>query len=263
MRGGRVYDRGMVDPIAFRIPLIGHPIYWYGICVALGFLAALLHWRAVGRRLGLPEGIASDLAFLVMFGGILGARALYVAANWSHYSAHPSEILRIDQGGLIFYGGFLAAVAGVILMARVRRIPMWALGDFTISAVPLGHALGRIGCLLNGCCYGTLCDLPWAVHTAGAWRHPVQGYEALFDLALFVALRALLIRPHRPGAVVSLYLVAYGTWRFCIEFLRGDPRMEGWAGINASQTLSVALVLAGIAVGLWLRLRPARPAAHG
>lgn len=248
----------MIDPVAFVV--LGRPIYWYGIFVALGFLAALIHWNTLSRRLNLPSGIGSDLSFLVMIGGILGARAMYVAANWSYFSAHPAEIIRIDQGGLIFYGGFLAAAAGVIAMARVRNIPVWTLGDFTVSALPLGHALGRIGCLLNGCCYGAPCDLPWAVKTAGEWRHPVQGYEALFNLILYVLLRFLILNRVRAGLPVATYLIGYGLWRFAIEFLRGDPRMEAWAGINAAQTLSLALVAAGIVLSFSLRRPSKKPA---
>ncbi len=244
-----MYHGRVIDPVAFVI--FGRPIYWYGIMVALGFLAALVHWNGLSRRMGMPAGIGSDLAFLVMICGILGARAMYVASNWAHFSGHPAEIIRIDQGGLIFYGGFLAATAGVIVMARVRRIPVWTLGDFTVSALPLGHAFGRVGCLLNGCCYGAPCDLPWAVHTAGAMRHPVQGYEALFNLGLYIALRALLAKRVRPGFVTAAYFFAYGLWRFAIEFLRGDPRMEAWGGLNAAQTLSLVIAAAGALIALW------------
>lgn len=243
-----VYHKNMVDPVAFVI--LGRPIYWYGVLVALGFLAALLHWNALAPRLNLPAGIGSDLAFLVMIGGILGARAMYVAANWAYFSAHPAEIVRIDQGGLIFYGGFLAAAAGVAVMARVRHIPLWTLGDFTVSALPLGHALGRIGCLLNGCCYGAPSDLPWAVKTAGAWRHPVQGYEAIFNIALYLTLCLLLLRRVQAGFVVAAYLIGYGLWRFAIEFLRGDARMQAWGGLNAAQTLSLVLVGLGFILAL-------------
>ena len=203
----------MVDPVACE--LLGRPIYWYGILVAIGFLAAL------------------------------------------YYSRHPIEIIRIDQGGLIFYGGFLAATAGVIGMARARRLPIWKLGDFTVSALPLGHAFGRVGCLLNGCCYGVPCELPWAVQTAGALRHPVQAYEALFNLALYFVLRRVLLRGARPGMVVAMYLLAYGMWRFTIEFFRGDARMDGWAGLNAAQSLCVALIVAGGVLAHRLRAQPA------
>lgn len=243
----------MIDPIAFTI--FGRPIYWYGIFVALGFLAAMFHWNRAARRLGLPESLGSDLAFVTMIAGILGARAMYVVANWDDYSQHPWSIPRIDQGGLIFYGGFLAAAVAIAIMARIRNIPTWTLGDFTVSALPLGHAFGRIGCLLNGCCYGAPCALPWAVFTAGTWRHPVQGYEAAFNLVLYIALRRLLLRRAAPGSVTAVYLVAYGAWRFFIEFFRGDPRMAAWAGLNAAQALSLAFVIAGLALGAYVRAR--------
>lgn len=249
LRLGRVYDRGMVDPVAFV--LFGRPIYWYGIFVALGFLAALLHWNALARRLDFPTALGSDLALVVMVGGILGARALYVLSNFAYYSRHPQEIIRIDQGGLIFYGGFLAAAVGVIGLARARQLPLWKLGDFTVSALPLGHAFGRIGCLLNGCCYGAPCELPWAVPTAGAMRHPVQGYEALFNLGLYFVLRRVLLKSARPGGVVAAYLMGYGAWRFAAEFLRGDPRMPAAAGLDAAQVLSLALVAAGALIAVW------------
>lgn len=245
----------MVDPVAFHIPFLGRAIYWYGIMVALGFLAALLHWNSTARRVNLPHGIGSDLAFLVMVGGILGARAMYVAANWAYFSAHPIDIVRIDQGGLVFYGGFLLSALGVVAMARIRKIPLLKLGDFTVSALPLGHAIGRIGCLLNGCCYGAPCHLPWAVHTAGEMRHPVQAYEALFNIALFFVLRRQLLKQGRNGWISAIYLLAYGAWRFTIEFWRGDARMAGFLGLNASQTLSLALIATGAMLALWLRTR--------
>lgn len=254
----RVYLLWMVDPVAFHIPFLGHPVYWYGILVALGFLAALTHWSWTARRVGMPKGIASDLAFIVMFGGILGARAMYVAANWAYFSAHPAEIVRIDQGGLVFYGGFLAAALAVIVLARIRDIPVLKLGDFTVSALPLGHAFGRIGCLLNGCCYGTTCDLPWAVDIAGAMRHPVQAYEAFFNLLLYLVLLNRLLKGKRDGWIIAIYLIGYGAWRFTIEFWRGDERMPAAFGLDAAQNLSLTLVAAGIILALTLRLRASK-----
>ncbi len=250
----------MVDPIAFHIPGLDRAVYWYGIMAALGFLVSLLYWNATAKRLGLPHGIGSDLSFAAIIGGILGARILYVAANWAYFSERPSEIIRIDQGGLIFYGGFIAASLAIILLARIRKIPVLKLGDFAISALPLGHAFGRIGCLLNGCCYGSECELPWAVFTADRWRHPVQGYEALFNLALFFFLRHRLLREKCYGGLIAIYLIAYGAWRFVIEYWRGDARMPGVLGLDAAQTLSLALVLVGLVLAVALRLR-ARPAA--
>jgi phosphatidylglycerol:prolipoprotein diacylglycerol transferase len=237
----------MIDPVCFTIG--GRPVYWYGVMVALGFLAAVAHWGALGRREGRPGGFASDLGFLVMLSGILGARLAYILANAGHYAAHPLEVIRIDKGGLIFYGGFLGACAAIYALARVRREPPLALGDFVVTALPLGHAIGRVGCFLNGCCYGSAFDGPWRVFCADAFRHPVQLYEAAANAALYLALLRFYPRRRRAGQVIALYLGAYGAWRFLAEFLRGDERAT-WMGMSVAQALSAGLV--GIALLLWL-----------
>lgn len=242
----------MIDPIAFSI--LGRPIYWYGIMVALGFLGAVWHWNHLARRQGLPEGLGSDLGLIVIVGGILGARVAYILSNLDHYLAHPLEMLRIDQGGLIFYGGFILATLAVIVFARVRGLPLLRVGDFTVSALPLGHAMGRIGCFLNGCCYGAPTDVPWATYVADAMRHPVQLYEASFNFILYAVLH-LLLRTARTGQVVAVYLMSYGTWRFLIEFLRGDDRLRT-GGLDAAQLISLGLILIGAGLALGLRRTP-------
>lgn len=242
----------MIDPVAFTV--LGRPIYWYGILVALGFIAAVIHWNALARREKMPDGLGSDLGLVVILGGIVGARLAYIIANFAHYRAHPSEILRIDQGGLIFYGGFIVAALSVIVLARVRRLPLLRLGDFTISALPLGHAFGRTGCFLNGCCYGAPTDLPWATFSAGALRHPVQLYEVLFNVLLYLTLHATL-RKSRPGLTVAVYLMAYGAWRFGIEFLRGDDRLRV-PGLDMAQVISLGLIMIGLGLALGLRRSP-------
>jgi phosphatidylglycerol:prolipoprotein diacylglycerol transferase len=163
-------------------------------------------------------------------------------------------MLRIDQGGLIFYGGFILATLAVIVFARVRGLPLLRVGDFTVSALPLGHAMGRIGCFLNGCCYGAPTDVPWATYVADAMRHPVQLYEASFNFILYAVLH-LLLRTARTGQVVAVYLMSYGTWRFLIEFLRGDDRLRT-GGLDAAQLISLGLILIGAGLALGLRRTP-------
>ncbi len=245
----------MIDPVAFSI--LGRPIYWYGVLVALGFIGAVLHWNALARRYQMPEGLGSDLGLIVIVGGIVGARLAYIIANLDHYLAHPLEMLRIDQGGLIFYGGFIVAALAVVAFARIRQLPLLTLGDFTVSALPLGHAFGRMGCFLNGCCYGAPTDVPWAVPMAGALRHPVQLYEAGFNLLLYGVLH-LLLRRQRPGLVSAVYMMAYGAWRFGIEFLRGDDRLRT-AGLDVAQLISLGLIMIGAGLAAGVR-RPPRPA---
>ncbi len=242
-----------MDPVAFHIG--SKPIYWYGVLVALGFLAAILHWTWRGKREGRPPGIGSDLAVWAMVGGVLGGRLAYVIANGGYFAAHPAEILRVDQGGLIFYGGFFGGCAAAGLFLRARKLPFWEFADFASSAVPLGHAFGRIGCFLNGCCYGRPTDAPWGVCVADAHRHPVPLYEAVLLAALYVALDAFARRRPVPGRGFALYLAGYGAIRLGLEFLRGDERRQ-WARLTVAQWISLALLASGIAI--WRARRASR-----
>ncbi|MCX6997361.1 MAG: prolipoprotein diacylglyceryl transferase [Kiritimatiellaeota bacterium] len=243
------------------------PIYWFGVLMALAFLAVISHWNRLALRTGRPSGFGSELGFWTILAGILGARLAYVLANASEFISHPLEILRMDHGGLVYYGGFIGGGLAVLLFARARREPLWALADFAITGIPLGHAFGRIGCLLNGCCFGAPTGLPWGVCFPGTHDshglpvHPTQIYESVFNLALYGVLLLFYLRGRRAGAptgrVLALYLLLYPPFRFLVEFLRGDERLQA-LGLNVAQEVSLALFAAGVA--LWfLRARQRRP----
>jgi phosphatidylglycerol:prolipoprotein diacylglycerol transferase len=237
-----------MDPICFHLG--PRPVYWYGIMVAAAFLACMLHLTWRGKKEGRPAAFVSDLGFWIMVCAILGARAAYVVANWGKFTEAPGEIIRIDKGGLVFYGGFLGAWLATVIFARVRRESLWSLWDFLATTIPLGHAIGRLGCFLNSCCYGAEGRFPWSVFMEGRWRHPVQLYEALFNLALFAFLNWFYPRRRRDGRVAALYLMLYPLGRFCLEFFRGDERL-GWLGLNAAQWTSLLLILCGLAFWHW------------
>lgn len=239
-----------MDPVCFHIG--ERPVYWYGVMMAVAFLAGIAHWNWLGRRTGRDASLAGDLAFWLMGGGILGARVAYVLANYRYYLDAPQEIIRIDQGGLIYYGGFIGGTLAFMVFARRRRLPLLELGDFTVTALPLGHAFGRIGCFLNGCCGGIPApDRP--LIACGLDHYPVQLYEALFNFALyaFLSWRLATTRTLTRGRIVALYLIAYPLERFLIEFLRGDARLR-FGALNAAQELS--LILLAIGLGLWWTL---------
>jgi phosphatidylglycerol:prolipoprotein diacylglycerol transferase len=225
----------------------GHPIHWYGVLMAAAFVAATIHWRLLGRQEGRDAAFCTDLAFWIMIAGIVGARIAYVLANLEYYADNPLSVIRVDQGGLVFYGGFLGGGAAVWALARRRGEPVLGLLDFVLTALPLGHALGRIGCFLNGCCYGRPTDAPWGIvqrYVDAAPRHPVQLYEAAGNLLLYVLLLRLYRWKHRDGQVVAVYLLIYPLLRFAFEWLRGDERVR-WAGMTAAQWSSIALLLVG------------------
>ncbi len=248
-----------MDPVCFTIG--SRPVYWYGVMVAVAFMAGIVNWIILGRKEGRDSSFACDLGFWIMLSGIVGARITYVIADISYFIENPWEIIRLDHGGLIFYGGFVAAFLAVIIFARVKHEKLLPFCDFVTTALPLGHAIGRIGCFLNGCCYGTLCNLTWSVcntntNIEGA-RHPTQLYSFLLNLVVYVIL--LLYYPHRKraGRVMALYLMLYPLGRFLLEFVRGDDRIRLY-GFSVAQYASLFLFAAGLA--LWFSLPRQAPA---
>lgn len=239
--------------------ILGRPVYWYGLLMAAAFLAGVTHLAVLGRREGRSFSFVSDLCFWVMLSGIAGARAAYVLANPDYFLKAPGLIFRVDQGGLIFYGGFLGAALAAVIYARIKRAPLWPFADFIITTLPLGQALGRIGCFFNGCCYGTASTAPWSVVVAGVARHPTPLYEALFSLAVFSLLLLFYRRNSRPGRVLALYLILYPLGRFWLEFFRGDERLQ-WLGLNVAQELSLILLATGILLWFLLPAQKARGA---
>lgn len=143
-----------MHPVLFRLGPV--TIHWYGVMMALAFFAALVNWTLLGRKEGRDFNFCSDLLFWIMIAGIVGARIAYVMADLPYFLKHPSEILRVDKGGLIFYGGFLGAGIAIAAIARIHKQKLTSLLDFVIASLPLAHAFGRIGCFMNGCCFGKL-----------------------------------------------------------------------------------------------------------
>jgi phosphatidylglycerol:prolipoprotein diacylglycerol transferase len=267
-----------MDPIAFKIG--GFDIYWYGILVAGGFLAGL--WTASRRatRDGIDSKVVSDLGVWIIIAALVGSRVLYVITEWDQFSGKPfSEWVNFRSGGLVFYGGFIGAALAVILYTVIRGSqPLWKIADAFAPSIPLGHALGRLGCLMYGCCFGATCDLPWAVqfpcgslahgaHNAAGLLpfdaahslsvHPSQVYSALLNFALYVGLAWLYRRKRFDGQIFGIYLMIYSVNRFIVEFFRGDYQIEQmWLGwIKPGQQLSLFLfpVGIGLTVYLWRR----------
>ena len=245
--------------------------------VALGFLAGL--WTA-GRR-ALRAGILSeqilDLGFWLVGGAIIGARALYVVSYWDEvFAGKPlTEIFKVWNGGLVYYGGLAGASLVCIFYTRARKLPLWKIADIMAPSIALGHVFGRIGCLLNGCCYGRACDLPWAIrfpqghetHPVGALAtpvHPTQVYESLLNLVLYAGLAWLFRRKKFDGQVFGAYLVGYALLRSLVELFRADYSeahryFGGWA--TPAHLVSIGILVAGLGL-LWFLPRPAVPAAR-
>ena len=231
-------------------------LHSYGFLIATGvFLSLFLMTRAAKKYDFQPADKVFDIVFVVVFSGFVGARIFYVIQEWAWYQHHPLEIIQIWKGGLVYYGGMVASFMGFFFYVRVSRLPFLASADFVIPYIALTQAFGRVGCFLNGCCYGTTCQLPWAVQfpSLPAPVHPVQLYEAFFTLGLARFLIWLQSRRRFPGQITFLYLMIYPAGRFLLEFFRGD-QIPFVFSLTLHQTLSLVFIAVGFSGYGGLRL---------
>ncbi|MCX7867823.1 prolipoprotein diacylglyceryl transferase [Limisphaera sp. VF-2] len=255
-----------MHPVAIQIgPLT---IHWYGVLVALGFLVGL--WNAARRapRAGLPGEAVADLGPWLILGAVVGARLWYVASYWrEQFAAAPWwEVFMVHHGGLVFYGGLVGATLAAWLFLVRRRLPLWRMADVLAPGIALGYAIGRLGCLMNGCCYGRACSLPWAVtypednplSPPTFPVHPTQIYDSLLSLALYGGLARVFDKRRFDGQVFALYLIGYAVTRSFVECFRGDyPAEHIRLGLTPAQQFSVWILLAGVGLLCW-RARAAR-----
>jgi phosphatidylglycerol---prolipoprotein diacylglyceryl transferase len=248
----------------------------YGLFYAIGFLLALRLAVAYGRRDGIDPGRLVDLGIVGLIAGFIGAKLLLYVVDARYYFEHPAEMLHSLRSAGVFYGGLATAVAAGYVYVRRTGMPLGKVADVAAPALALGQAVGRLGCLLAGCCYGRACDLPWAVTftdprahdltgvTLGVPLHPTQVYHALADLAiLFVALWQLRRRRFE-GQVFWTYVLLYAILRGVVEIWRGDVARGVFANglLSTSQIISIPLALIAV-VMLWRlgRAAAATPAA--
>jgi len=190
--------------------------------LALAFIASSTLAAGQARRQNISPDIIFNFSFIVAISGIIGARIFYVATNLNGYLKNPLEIIMLQHGGLSWFGGLILGSINGIVYIRKRRLPIFKILDLMIPFVALAQAIGRIGCLLNGCCFGKVSKfgIYFAVHNQVLI--PTQLYSSLILIFIFIVLRILQDRPHKPGEIFFLYLALYSLKRFFIEFWRAD-----------------------------------------
>ena len=264
----------------------GLEVHSYGLLVAMAAIAGVVLVFRQGRRMGFDTAAVLDLAFWALVAGIVGSRVLYVIVHISDYSrlcagagaprpalrvlADCTAALYIWQGGLGFYGGALAAAGVVLLFAHRQAWPLGDVADLLAFPLPLGHALGRVGCFLAGCCYGKVSPFglrfpPASVAYQDLARAgllapgapftptlaPTQLYEAAGEGLLFVLLMVLRRRRPFPGSLALIYVMGYALLRTAVEVMRGDtnrgflfelslPRIAAWLDLPAHQPLALS-----------------------
>jgi phosphatidylglycerol:prolipoprotein diacylglycerol transferase len=254
-----------LDPVAFSIGPFS--VRWYAIGYILGFiLAAVLALRIVKRwqiRLSLDALLTVIIA--CMLGTVLGGRLGYVLFYGDgYYFAHPEEILAFSQGGMSFHGGLIGFALGLIIAARIIRIPILTMGDIAAICAPIGLGLVRVTNFINGELWGATTTLPWGVLFDGGGplpRHPTQLYEALLEgLVLLVALYLLSRRrpPLPRGSYFGVFLVGYAVFRIAIEFVRQPDSQLGYLFGSGWVTMGMVLSLPMLVVGAGLLLYASR-----
>jgi phosphatidylglycerol:prolipoprotein diacylglycerol transferase len=259
-----------------NLPFLGETHLYlptYGVLFALAVLTGWLIWIALLRREGIPVQKAADVGFWTIIAGLVGAKLALYLVEWRDYLADPKLFLETLRSAGVVWGGVLGGMAVFVWGVRRAGLPLGRLLDTAAVAVPASQAIGRLGCFMAGCCWGTRCEAPFAVTfgeaaqgntgvPAGQPLHPVQLYESVGNLLVAALAYLVYRRPGRPaGLVVLTYLGLYALLRFFVELFRGDGArgiyLEGFfrGGLSTGQITSL-LVLAAVLVLLpWLLRR--------
>lgn len=242
----------------------------YGVLVASGYLLGIWWLTRRRERMGLTEDDFWSLVYALFFGALLGGKLLYLGVEWRSLLDGSLRPLRDIRYGFVFFGGVTGSMAGGWLWCRWKGRSFAKYADYFAVALPMGHALGRVGCLSAGCCYGRPTSLPWGVTftnpealvspaLVGVPLHPVQLYESAADLLIVGLCLRVLARVEtgaaRPGSGWAVYFLGYSVARFLLEFLRGDDRGQGLLGLSPSQ--AIAIVVAATASSWLWRARTA------
>ncbi len=221
----------------------------YGFFAATGALTAIFWLLRQRRKMGLSENQLWSALWLMVAGAVVGAKGLFAALGWRHYASGELRFWADFGTGFVFFGGLAGALLVGGAFAFFQRLNFWRGADYFAVALPLGHAIGRVGCFAQGCC-------------GGRPPHPVQLYESAGLLLIMLATAKILksIEAARVprGVAFCAYLIFYGTLRLLLDPLRADGRPERFLGFSHQQGIALALIFAGLAAGRWrLRKSPA------
>ena len=248
------------------ISLFGHDVPVYGLCYFAGiFLAAgVALWLCKKRGIERYDMVYASV--YTMIAAVLGAKLLFLLVSWRQIVENHVPIMSLLKGGFVFYGGVIGGIFGMWLYCKQFKLPFWDFADVAAVVLPLGHAVGRVGCFAAGCCYGIEYPGPLS-HTythlqnssatpIGVPLLPVQLIESGLLLLLFIGLLIGFLRhPNAKTVSVAVYVLSYSVIRFVLEFFRGDAVRGVFLGLSTSQWISVA---AAVLTVVWLIVRHKR-----
>lgn len=255
-----------------------HPIlldlgFWqipsYGLLLALGVIVALWRAKVRAQKAGLDGDKIVDFGLWLVIWALLGSKLLLVVVELPRYLKQPGELLMLFRAGGVFLGGFIAAIIAAFVLIRKYDLPALKAFDALTPSVSLGQAIGRLGCLAAGCCWGSHCDLPWAITYTdplafeilgtplGVSVHPFPIYAMISNFVIFGILAWMYQLRLKPGRVFAAYLILYGAARFMLEETRGDA-IRGFVfdgALSTSQLITGIMIAIGIALQIWLSSR--------
>ncbi|MFC2050447.1 prolipoprotein diacylglyceryl transferase [Chloroflexota bacterium] len=246
-----------IDPVAFSIGAFD--VRWYGIMVVLAVVAVIAISLREAKRVGLAEEHVYGFSLWAIIGGIIVSRLLHVIDKWNYYVANPGQIIGFE--GLTVYGAVVGALLAVLIYCWVKKLSFWLLGDVVAPGAILGQAIGRIGCILNGCCYGLPTSLPWGVVYTNPGSYcpigepfqPTQMYHLIWNLIGFGILWSLRRRLKPQGSLFLLYLALYAAGDLSIRFVRvGEPFLFG---LQQAQLIGIIILVVTVP---WLIVRMLR-----
>ncbi|MCL6581495.1 MAG: prolipoprotein diacylglyceryl transferase [Firmicutes bacterium] len=243
-----------MHPVLFRIGPVS--VYSFGVMLSLGFLAALAVAFRRAPRYGLDPWLMVDMAVWLFLAGLVGSRLVFVLTAWQDFAGDSLRIFATWEGGVSFYGAILGGMVAAWVFARRRRLPFVRVADTLAPGLALAASIGRIGCFLNGCCYGLPTSGLWGTFTrfAPGLRHPTQLYESAAYLGVFLFLLWLERRRRlAPGQLFVAFAGSYLVARFFVEFFRDGARIYPWLTVTQAVSLGLGVFVAGAYVYLgWL-----------
>lgn len=234
-----------MHPILFQLGPI--KIYAYGTMLAIAFLIGIYKTAFDAKKEGIKKDHIFNMGFYCVLAGIIGARLLYIVVNYKFFLENPIEIILFHHGGLVYYGGLIGAFIVSYVYVKKHNLPTWQTADLIAPYLTLGIGITRIGCFLNGCCFGK---------KTGSFVHPTQLYEFAYCLLLFILLLVLKKYKKFHGQLFWLFILLYSILRGINEIFRGDSERGIYWMLSTSQWIGIFTAVVAIVMLIKLRLSP-------
>ena len=232
------------------------PFYSYGILMGIAFILGIMLFKYNTDKCQEKRPSLIDILLVISIFGVVGARINYILLFPQYYHS-LRDCLALHEGGLVFYGGMILAILALFVYCKIKKYSFAMVADYMVPSLAIGHAIGRIGCLINDCCYGCLTEFIKIYHLKndpiGCYRHPTQLYEIIYLIVLSIIFSMILRtnwqkKPGKRGFIASIYIISYSILRFLNEYLRADNRGGCYTFLKLSpaQLTSIVLIICGI-----------------